>query len=172
MRTILIFTLLTCFFILPQCKKDSTSDNPYGLPNATQEGNNIFACRVNGVNWISETGSSNLDGAIKNDTLSAKGKIDDIDVESINILIKGNLVQGRLYQLSANDSIIFSTTRFCNVTSVGFFNYASTKGAVRLTKIDRTNKIIAGTFSFDIIRDYCSNDTLKFTDGRFDIKYF
>lgn len=58
----------TCFILaFASCKKEKHGpppDNPYGLPNATTEGKNIFACRVNGQNWISETGIYNMGGGI------------------------------------------------------------------------------------------------------------
>src|SRR5215475_6487766 len=48
---------LRCLFVLAiftiaHCKKDSGSDNTYGLPNATRSGVGVMACRINGVNAI------------------------------------------------------------------------------------------------------------------------
>ena len=42
-------------------------------------------------------------------------------------------------------------------------------GNLTITKADSVLKIISGTFNFDLPTDFC--DTLKITDGRFDIKY-
>ncbi len=72
-KFILSAFLIITLFTFNQCKKDKTTDpapdNPYGLPNATQIGANMFACRVNGVNWISKTDIYHLGGGIKNDTV-------------------------------------------------------------------------------------------------------
>jgi hypothetical protein len=46
----------------------------------------------------------------------------------------------------------------------------SFQGELKLSKVDVSNKIISGTFWFNIKTDFC--DTLKITDGRFDIKYY
>lgn len=43
------------------------------------------------------------------------------------------------------------------------------KGKLEITKLDTTNHIIAGTFEFTVWKEDC--DTIRVTDGRFDIKY-
>lgn len=66
----------------------------------------------------------------------------------------------------------FSTNKPC-FANIGGLNVGSGKsydGKLFLTKIDTFQKIISGTFQFSIKTDFC--DTLKITDGRFDIKYF
>jgi hypothetical protein len=45
-----------------------------------------------------------------------------------------------------------------------------TDGELALTKLDKINKIASGTFNCIIPIPNC--DTLKVTDGRFDIKYY
>jgi hypothetical protein len=37
------------------------------------------------------------------------------------------------------------------------------------SKIDRTNYILSGTFEFSAVTENC--DTVKITDGRFDVHY-
>ena len=43
--------------------------------------------------------------------------------------------------------------------------------AGRITKIDRTNKITSGTFSFKAENKDDPSDIISVTDGRFDVKY-
>ncbi len=170
-KTIFLASLFLILFAA--CKKQKPqlqADNPYGLPNATQSGVNIFACRINGENWISKESSFDLGGSVINDTLAAKGTYHGIGVETIYVLLKGNLQEGKLYNISNNNSIIYTTTKLCNSNIIDFYNYLSNNGQIKLTKLDRTNKIIAGSFFFNVIRQNC-NDTLKITDGRFDIHY-
>lgn len=163
--------LIGLSFTASHCKKPKMqTDNPYGLPNATQTGANIFACRVNGQNWISKQTSFDLGGSIINDTLAVKGTYHGIAVETIYLLIKGDLQQGNMYNVNINCSINYTTTRLCNSNNINFYSYQSSDGEAVLTKLDRVNKIISGTFFFNIIRQNCT-DTLHFTDGRFDIRY-
>ncbi|MCX8492431.1 MAG: hypothetical protein ORN54_15345, partial [Cyclobacteriaceae bacterium] len=50
------------------------------------------------------------------------------------------------------------------------YEYSNTiSGKVTIIKLDRLNYVIAGTF--DLITYKTSCDTLKITNGRFDIKY-
>jgi len=42
-------------------------------------------------------------------------------------------------------------------------------GTLKITKLDTTNHIIAGTFEFTVWTEEC--DTIRVTDGRFDINY-
>jgi len=44
-------------------------------------------------------------------------------------------------------------------------------GSVTITKLDYTNKIVAGTFEFTAGSLYSSGETITVTEGRFDIKY-
>jgi hypothetical protein len=43
-----------------------------------------------------------------------------------------------------------------------------THGSLTITKFDLKNEIISGTFEFTLYRQDC--DTIKFTQGRFDMK--
>lgn len=157
-----------------QCKKGTntnSSDNAYGLPNATQTGANIFACRVNGVNWISDNGILVMGGGISNDTLSATGSNGGVNYfERLVIQVLGGAVQGSQYQITPTSSnkLYLSTNRTCQgIGSVTI--YYAVEGIIVITKIDRTNKIISGTFNCKIPIPNC--DTLNITDGRFDIRY-
>lgn len=173
MKKLLPLFAIATILMANQCKKNNTpeADNPYGLPNATQTGANIFACRINGQNWVSLTDISHLSGGIISDTIGVSGSINDIGRQDIFIIIKGNLQQNYQYSFNTlNNTAEFATTRLCNSSTVNYYRYMSNDGQVRFAKIDKINKIISGTFQFNIIRQNC-NDTLHFTDGRFDIKY-
>jgi hypothetical protein len=157
-----------------QCKKGSTDvqpDNPYGLPNATQTGANIFACRINGVNWISGTGITILNGGASNDTLSLTGADGGANYfERLTIQVFGGAIQGSQKQITTTSStkLFLNTNRTCQGIGSVSTNYA-VEGNITLTKIDKTNKIISGTFNCKIPMPNC--DTLKITDGRYDIGY-
>lgn len=50
-----------------------------------------------------------------------------------------------------------------------FFEENTISGILTITKFDKVNYIISGTFEFTTALNGC--DTLRITDGRFDIKY-
>ena len=177
MKKTLLLPLLACIFIFAQCKKDKNSpepDNPYGLPNATQTGANVFACRVNGVNWVSGKGIYKMGGEVSNDTLSCWGIRKDTDhLNDLVIQLRGGAAQGGQYSLSATGSnyIRYVLGKTCNgYLGSNFLTLFSTSGSVTISKIDRINKIISGTFNCKVPVPTC--DTLYVTDGRFDIRYY
>ena len=57
MKNTFYYLTLLFLFSFSQCRKNTgtPTDNPYGLPNATQTGANIFACRVSGQLFISNS---------------------------------------------------------------------------------------------------------------------
>ncbi len=166
--------LITTLFTFNQCKKDKITepapDNPYGLPNATQTGANIFACRVNGVSWISKTDIYNLGASISNDTLNLGGGGGGLLMNGLGFSIK-QIQQGQSYLLNTTiypSGNVFITNAINSCVS-GTLNARTISGTLILTIYDLTNKIVSGKFSCTIPIPQC--DTLKITDGRFDIKY-
>jgi hypothetical protein len=131
----LIFLILTITFIAlftSECKKpkfDPNSDN--GLPPATQEGKNIFACKVNGQPWISRQGRPRMNGGIIGDTtFGAYGsiKLPNGDVEYISIVLDGVYKRNKSeYQLNDTSNAYFvyernGTTPCFSTSSAGFGN--------------------------------------------------
>lgn len=166
-----LFTILTA----SECKKPKPPATDDGLLPATQTGANIFACKVNGQNWISKRSSPNLGGGVVNDTffIYASNPETSIFYERFDIRINNYSVLLIPFLLNDSDSryVLFSTNKQCfaNTGGLGIGKGKSYDGELRLTKDDKINKIFSGTFWFSIRTDYC--DTLKITDGRFDIKY-
>lgn len=159
-----------------RCKKNvgPPPDNPYGLPNATQTGANIMACRINGQNWISKTDIYHFWGGIQNDSLGITGTAVGVDFQVIAINLYKNLQQGSLYNLgdSLKGRVFYLADSSC--VNAGSWNSIirsnSISGSLTLTRLDRTNKIFSGTFNCRIPIPQC--DTMNVTDGRFDIKYY
>ena len=146
-------------------------DNPYGLPNATQTGANIFACRLNGQNWVSASGIFHNRAGISNDTLAASADRSNNGFELIVLIVKGNARQGEIYSFSDTTKALaeFRTNNLCGIQTGSVYRYFSTGGSITITKIDTINKAISGTFNFIAPRTDCG-DTLRITDGRFDIR--
>lgn len=180
MKNNITLLLLLCLFTLltaSKCKKNAynpNSDN--NLPPATQIGANIFACKVNGSNWISKRSSPNLGAGVASDTLFIYASNPETSsfYERFDIRIHNYSVLLNLFSLddSLSRYVLFSTNKQCfnSAEGLGIGKGKSYNGEIILTKDDKINKILSGTFWFNIKTDYC--DTLKITDGRFDIKYY
>lgn len=72
-RTIWLL-IATILLTASKCKKDTVKpDNPYGLPNATQTGAGVFACRINGQSAIAKNRLGIIGASLTNDTLYIHG---------------------------------------------------------------------------------------------------
>jgi hypothetical protein len=176
MKKCLLLLPIVSILLALQCKKHSSNpppDNPYGLPDASHTGANIFACRINGQNWISQSGIYKIGGGVNSDTVFCFGKIYGNDYfEDLILNINGGAAENSQYDLNETGKyfIRISTNKTClgNLGS-NVLNTKSVTGISHLTKIDKIKKIISGSFDCKIPIPGC--DTLTITDGRFDIQY-
>jgi len=174
-----------------QCSK--TNIDPSGLPPETQTGAGIFACKINGVAWqwkdpdyqfldTRPKTTWSFDNSYYGGTLYvggfrySDGKESDsyltINADSINFR-KVALVAPKIGDFSCDFENFSSKSATCNQFSTNP-NYDTSKsfsssGKLNITRFDKIAKIISGNFNCTIIQIGC--DTLKITDGRFDIKY-
>jgi hypothetical protein len=187
-----LFSLLTLALFFCQCRKSKY--NPYsdnGLPPATQKGANIFACKVNGVPWIRSTrlGTSyNYSNSRDSLGLGSRGKPDSL-LNYMGILIKSRVQQGVTYSLKDTSIAWVRIDRWappCGPISSGYGRWQSAygvDGSITITKFSGTytvpscctygahdpDAILSGTFNFVVAIPGC--DSIKVTDGRFDINY-
>ncbi len=164
------------FFSLPffSCKKhhDSPADNPYGLPNATQNGSNIFACLMNGKKFIGYYNPSNGSGAkVTGDTLGITGvPKNKTHYEFLGFRLIGDFMEIQNYFIDAQNNYgIYGTDSTCLGVSFNQTTCYAINGNIKLTKFDTSKKIVSGIFNCTIPVPNC--DTLKITEGRFDIVY-
>jgi hypothetical protein len=181
MKRTLIFSLLACIFIFAQCKKDkqsSTSDNPYGLPNATKEGKNTLGFLLNGVAWRPKgfNGTANL--SIDLDFNFNEGIFNiasyrtiNTDTEQFTIGVSDSLNLINLphtFSIQPNSPFGVSYTKgFCDYFSKDASTTAT--GTLTLTKLDRSNRIISGIFNASLSKSGCQ--LVNITEGRFDMAY-
>lgn len=171
---LLVFIIFQTLLGCSGCKNSPspTADNPFGLPNATQTGANIFACRINGHNWISSSSILAMGAGIFNDSLRITGEDGKQFFQRLTI----NLCQ---QQQGSVSNLVDTTKGFIDYLSdssclgsgsrSAIIEMKSISGTVNLIKLDRNKKIVSGTFDCIISIPHC--DTLKITNGRFDIQY-
>lgn len=166
-----------------QCRKDMHNP-PDELPPITQEGNNTFGCRINGEIWVSYYSCSGMSanpcGEIAADVhqINPSGPL----LLSLNIAIgqkkKDNSLTGFSIHTPMNQGISSVGNKIDSLT-INFqdptiqlyynYNYYSKSEKFEITRLDTINKIISGIFELTLYKS--PSDSLKITDGRFDLKF-
>lgn len=164
------------------------------LPEASQEGKNVFGCRVNGRIWLPKGDLfiparrllyvANLKGGtlIMNTRYGFRDK-QDIKIankEHIDIYFR-NITRTGQYTFNKADSSGFAQytfiTQYENSPTIQtrYCDYNGSRdiqsGILNITKLDLNKSIIAGTFSFTLSIQNPSSDCsseVQITDGRFD----
>ena len=173
---------------ISSCKK-AEEDNE--LPPATQTGANTFGCKINGVNWIAN-GSNDIFNP-----QALWGGISATDT-SFSQLLKQYKLQLYLSAYNLNRSsfdlvtgcepnvgtYFFNRTTRPEPAESNYINYGAFSGmggwymtdsthtgSITITKYDRDNFILSGTFQFDAL-DKLTGKVLHITEGRFDREYY
>jgi hypothetical protein len=179
---IFLMVVATLFF-LASCKKEknqNTTDIP-GLPPVTETGANTLGFLLNGVPWVpaGNNGTANLsidfdpgfnNGIVNIAAYSAK----NLQISQLVLFIKDSLNSLSVFPFSYKigkaflGGVIFTDTNSCERHSEDSTNYCS--GVIRISKLDWTNNIITGVFECKLFNPNCG-DTIKITNGRFDMKF-
>jgi uncharacterized protein DUF6252 len=184
------FYLTFLFFILfsfASCRKHKPINPVDQLPAATQTGANTFGCLINGQVFLPKGPSLSpiLQCAyqyLNTDyskgyffQLSAGNKNNSSDVFGIGIFTDSLAIKEGVYTLAENQkgNAYGLYSRFQEqgnvVKSTILYTKSNLPGQVIITKLDEINQIVSGSFWFSVIND--SGDTLKITDGRFDMQF-
>lgn len=173
-----LFVFLLPFLFSASCKKGVTP-TPISvaeeLPLATQDGKNTFGCLINGNVWVPyKTDFSRklevwYDPSYHLGTLRiiAERRKKDID-QSITIACD-TLNKPGTYQIGKRPGRIYFDDLIKGCVYSDFDSSVQTSGILTVTKLDISNRIMSGTFEFIIFKSGC--DTIKATQGRFDIKF-
>jgi hypothetical protein len=178
----LVFTIFT----FSECKKNDKTPAEQ-LPPQTQTGANTFGCLVNGQ--VFKPGGASLSGgslssnyqflgagpedfhfrlaAINRNNSSGVSHSVGLFTDSIRI------IEGIEYPLKkAGSNGGYAIYGFATSNPIFFDDYATTdlvSGLIKIKKFDSVNQIISGTFWFNAMNE--NGDTIKITDGRFDVRY-
>lgn len=177
----LLVLMITILCSSLQCKKDKTNP-PTTLPPITQEGKNTFGCKVDGMVWVPYYkcgGTGNPCGELIVDirklfqtplpveiNIGPGIKYPDNSISSFSILPSN----GSGIYLVGNkiDSIILRYTKPGSVEYIEIPGMDFNNNFI-ITKLDTVNKIIAGIFQATLYRS--ATDSVKITEGRFDLKF-
>ncbi len=169
------FYLLAFILIsFSNCNKDNSpkADNPYGLPNVSENGAGVLAWRENGQNRIAKNDIIAQRAYITTDSIAAFGWVTSTYFELLRLQVNGTTSINTEYnfQDTVKTHFLYGTDSTCNGgVSSNVLNITNAIGSVTFSRIDGVNKIISGTFQFKVPVPSC--DTIYFTDGRFDIQY-
>lgn len=172
-RTLLMACLMLLLF---GCKLDEPLDKQVfdmdALPEITYEGSNVLACRVNGEIFLSKTTMAipithEPSFTVYNDHLLVIMAKDFARMYESSIMLTANYVSGLTdlelvhfhepWQTDFQDSRNFTHGRYKKIDSE--------PSSLKILYID--DKIAVGTFAFTAVSE--RGDTVRITDGRFDI---
>jgi len=179
--------LYLSLFLLTHCrhrKRDDPQPEPPKaplslLPPETQTGAGTFGCLVNGQAYLTRTSikcSGNLQGfnvLYVSADCSADGTFSG-EVFSTGLLLAGILENGQSFPLvEFNKPVDMTRNQFvadANRTQCGYRGNFIKTGRVELVKFDGVRRIAAGRFAFTLYEPG-GCDTLRVTNGRFDVKF-
>ena len=170
---VLSFTLLA-----PSCKKQPV-DQLSLLPPATQTGANTIGCLVNGAAFVPKSSGIVLGTPFKSQySFTAQGYVfyiaggnrgSDGTVSNVSIQTDSlKISEGEILLLSKYATPGMASGAYA-YNSTSYQTNANVTGALTITHLDTINLIVSATFHFNAISK--EGDTVKITDGRFDVHY-
>ena len=172
----LIYFLFIILICTAACKKHKTNKPVDKLPPGTQTGANTLGFLLNGEAWSPHgfNGTANLSIDVDfgfNDGVFGIAAYRTTSGEHIGFGIKDSLAFIKIpITLNLNKTSLYQfgiSTNYCSIDYYDSTVYRS--GSLTITKLDKSDRIISGTFSAILYKKDC--DTLKITDGRFDMKF-
>jgi hypothetical protein len=158
------------------CKKNNVES---GLPPATQEGKNTCGFLVNGKVWLprGDNGYPNLscsyDETFMGGAFNINGYRYESDLRSTFAVSGRDIVGTGIYKLNMNfDRSTYFSIDPTNSTYCVYEWYDTIpnhNAFLTITKLDKVNRIVAGTFEFAHLKQGCHE--VRITKGRFDMKF-
>ena len=171
--------LLAALLGLSQCKKnDSGPAKPEDqLPPATQTGAHTFGCLLNGQPWTPSGSVGTANYRLIYDPGYAGG---DLEIRAYRYV--ESLKDTQYFLITGAPISKIGTYPIDGITCGVYYDSAvkgpcqeyhrapglTTHGQLVISRLDLTQGIVAGTFSFKLWQPGC--DTIKVTQGRFDYK--
>ncbi len=176
MKHLKILSGLLIAYTLNSCGIFSEPE-PTELPPATQNGANTFGCLVNGKLFVPKSG-----GKYEGITKDYDGGLTIVAIYTTND--KWDATTGIGHQtINGVGEYTNSELRYFRHSSSTFGSYGNTnvpiKSKLNVTKFERSEDkvnnlkwlIVSGTFEATLISDKNPLDTIRITEGRFDVKF-
>ena len=180
MKHIIWLLSIAIVFCFAKCEKEKPIDsnnNIPGLPPATQTGTNTLGFLLNGEPWVPKgnNGTSNL--TIRLDTgvnsrqfLIHAYRLLPQNVTEFQISFRADNLP--LFPVITNlfpiGFVAFKDGFNCKRSTNDLSNFSST--SISISKNDKSNRIVSGIFKCTLFNPACA-DTIKITQGRFDMRY-
>lgn len=172
------FLLLIALSLLSTTSCNNDDDQPQNpidlLPPVTQTGANTFGALLDGEPFIPRGGTNPLDCVYQlvngKRFFNLQGNRRDEDFNIIRISLSTDsreLEEGHSYELIENEE--GNTFARFSFNANATFTSQNNSGTLTITKLDLSNQIISGTFSFNII-DFEGN-LREIREGRFDMQF-
>jgi len=178
---LLLYSALLLLTQCSKCKNDPTPEPPKDpltlLPPETQTGAGTFGCLINGKAMNVRSSFLTLGDWTSPNSLRVLGSTSATGPEySFQMVLRGRLSSGETFNLVSyrkpfagigNEFGANSSTQ--NYSCIYSGDYVKT-GRIELVKFDGVQRIAAGRFAF-ILYEPGGCDTLRVTNGRFDVKF-
>lgn len=151
----LLFVFTASLFFAASCNKEH-------LPEY------YFKCKLNGQEYVPDNCANCTQGKILQDTVLIIGGNRSFESLGIGINDGGGIKVGNYILneiIGRRGDYKFSTS-----PNDRYFTDATHTGSLTITTLDKTNKIIAGTFSFQAYNSV-QNKTVNITEGKFRLQY-
>ena len=172
------YTLLL-LFIFPLLATNCEDDPPLSpleqLPPATQTGEYTFGCLVNGEAFVSDN-RGDITAIYQQNVLLISS---DYKRQGIGFVFRNQVIEERTYTLARNNergagfidssNLRLDSSRTNYIGNCEYEYEDLAEGTLTITRFDSINFIVAGTFEFTTATEGC--DTIRVTNGRFDIPY-
>lgn len=158
----------SCELLFPKSEPKTELEK---LPPITQEGKNTFGCLVNGKAFVVDN-SSQLTAIYQRRTLIISGEIDRNGMDKgISIIVYDEALHVSSYNLTDTIKTNSTYSDFSNYPD-SYCQYESRNildGKLIIDHFDTVRFIISGRFNYIITASNC--DTIRITEGRFDMQY-
>jgi hypothetical protein len=173
-----ILALLSCILILSSCKKSVDA-----LPEPTQTGANTFGLKLNGEMWVPQKGIVNGAPIVEARYTGTGG----LFINARNFASSPTETEFEIYLRNIDGPGTFLLNQPTDVyphEQASYAYYVKRKinpinewitsdrftGQVTVTKFDKANNIVSGTFEFTAGSVDNTADPVTVTEGRFDVK--
>ncbi len=174
---LLLIAVVFCFANCEKVKLPNNNNNIPGLPPATQTGANTLGFLLNGVPWVpmGNNGTANLSirldtGVNNSEFIIQSYRLFPQNYSEFKISYGGNNLT--FFPIHINPLLIgfvsFKDQDSCKRSTNDPSNISTTN--ITISKNDKSNRIISGLFESTIFNPACG-DTIKITNGRFDMKF-